>query len=540
MNLPTTFQALLSRADEDTLASLLGRDATRLLSVLDPALVRPSRLRDLVVDLRPPEELLRNPEARKTIIHLLRKEEALDLATKLGLDPASPYEKLLNLSIRKGSRQENALFREFRIVPSGLTTPDPEPAPSTITPSYGLFEHQRRAVRTIRELLGRPPHRALLHMPTGSGKTRTTLNLICEELRRSEPSLVIWLAYSEELCQQTVTEFEEAWRQLGDRPLPAIRHWGPYNADHATSVDGLMVAGLGKMYQTIKRSYQSWARLADRTTLVVIDEAHQAVAPTYQAVLELLVERHSETRLLGLTATPGRTWNDLDEDGRLSDFFARQKVSLQIPDYQSPIDYLVDEGYLARVTFRSLHYHGGSEIDRRDIEDLSEAIDIPSSLLKQLALDEQRNLLVLSHVEELASRHQRVLVFAATVEHARLLAVVLRARGLDAAAVTGATPGPERERLIRRYRAPSEECRILCNFGVLTTGFDAPLTSAAVIARPTKSLVLYSQMVGRAMRGRRAGGNDRAEIVTVVDTNLPGFRNITEAFENWEDVWDEP
>jgi len=78
---------------------------------------------------------------------------------------------------------------------------------------------------------------------------------------------------------------------------------------------------------------------------------------------------------------------------------------------------------------------------------------------------------------------------------------------------------------------------VMCNYGVLTTGFDAPEISAAVIARPTKSLVLYSQMVGRATRGIKAGGNETCTISTVVDTNLPGFGDIAEAFMNWEDVW---
>ncbi len=130
-----------------------------------------------------------------------------------------------------------------------------------------------------------------------------------------------------------------------------------------------------------------------------------------------------------------------------------------------------------------------------------------------------------------------MLVFAATVEHSRLLATVLRARGHDANEVSGATPPAERERRIRRFRANEDRPQVLCNYGVLTTGFDAPKTSAALIARPTKSLVLYSQMVGRATRGPRAGGNEVAEIVTVVDTVLPGFGSMAEAFNNWEDVW---
>ena len=73
----------------------------------------------------------------------------------------------------------------------------------------------------------------------------------------------------------------------------------------------------------------------------------------------------------------------------------------------------------------------------------------------------------------------------------------------------------------------------MCNYGVLTTGFDAPRTSAAVIGRPTLSLVLYSQMIGRALRGPKAGGNKYAEIVTAVDPEFPGFGKVEKAFRNW-------
>ena len=87
------------------------------------------------------------------------------------------------------------------------------------------------------------------------------------------------------------------------------------------------------------------------------------------------------------------------------------------------------------------------------------------------------------------------------------------------------------------YKSDDESPKILCNFGILTTGFDAPKTSAALIARPTMSLVLYSQMVGRALRGRLAGGNNTAEIVTVIDEGIEQFNSIESAFSNWEDVW---
>ena len=139
----------------------------------------------------------------------------------------------------------------------------------------------------------------------------------------------------------------------------------------------------------------------------------------------------------------------------------------------------------------------------------------------------------------MTKRHSRIIVFAPSVACARLQAAILLAQGHKAQVVTGVTPANERERIIRQFRSNSPESMILCNYAVLTTGFDAPQISAALIARPTRSLVLYSQMVGRATRGPKAGGNEEAEIITVVDPHLPGFGDITEAFTNWEDVWHE-
>lgn len=537
------FDQLLSRADDDTLQSLLGRPIVRLLTELDSQLGRPSKLRGLVTELRHPSGLLRDRVVRSRLVQLLKPDEARALCDALGLDldaDGSPYLELAKLRPRKGSRAEEQLFSFFGVAAEPTASYDPGTLNTTeVTPDYGLFEHQRDAVDRLSSAVSSPPHRAVLHMPTGAGKTRTALNLIVDELRRNEPSLVIWLAYSEELCEQTASEFTQAWAHLGNRPVTLHRYWGNREANISDIRDGFLVAGLGKMYSSVRSEYGFFSKLADRTRLVIIDEAHQAIAETYQAVLELLVDRHPETRLVGLTATPGRTWNDIEEDERLAEFFGRNKIGLRLPGYENPVRYLVDNGYLADADFVPLLYDGGLELTERDLRDIQESIDVPASILARLADDEQRNLLIVTRLEQLARRHSRILVFATTVEHAETLAVVLRARGVHADAVTGTTPRPERERLIRGFRSDADDVRVLCNYGVLTTGFDAPRTSAALIARPTKSLVLYSQMVGRATRGPRAGGNPSAEVVTVVDTELPGFRDMSEAFTNWEDVWDD-
>ena len=108
---------------------------------------------------------------------------------------------------------------------------------------------------------------------------------------------------------------------------------------------------------------------------------------------------------------------------------------------------------------------------------------------------------------------------------------------MDAGVITAATDPDDRSTVIDRFRTRSNEPMALLNYGVLTAGFDAPATSCVVVARPTLSVVLYSQMVGRGLRGKRVGGNDTCEIWTVVDTKLPGFRSVADAFQNWEELW---
>ena len=153
-------------------------------------------------------------------------------------------------------------------------------------------------------------------------------------------------------------------------------------------------------------------------------------------------------------------------------------------------------------------------------------------------MSEQYVTAVLDAVEGLLrAGHRRVLVFAAAVEHARVLTAILVARDIRSNVVTGLTPERVRERAIRTFKSDDEMPMVLVNFGVLTTGFDAPKASAVVIARPTQSLVLFSQMVGRAIRGPKAGGTEACEIVTVVDPSLPGFGDVAAAFLNWEDIW---
>jgi superfamily II DNA or RNA helicase len=534
------FDDLLLRADEETLQTLFGSSSFSLLKLLDSGFATSNRKWEVLMELRSPEILLLTQFSRDILLKLLYPAEAKTLALICGVrDYSDVYQALVQVKFRRGSEKESVLFDFFElVVPQKTKALVESPSSESTLPSYSLFSHQRCAAQQVKHCLAREPRRVLLHMPTGSGKTRTAMNIIADHLRLHEPTLVVWLAYSEELCDQAATEFQRSWKYLGNRELNLYRFWGNHNLEFDDRVrDGIVVAGLSKVYSRLKKSIQFINQLGSRSSLVVIDEAHQAIAKTYKLVLEILVEPYQHSALLGLTATPGRTWADINADAELAHFFAQQKVTLEVPGYKNPIDYLVKEKYLAQTNYRSLLYQSGLDLSAQDLQRIEEDLDLPQYLLNRIADDEQRNLRIILEIEDLVKRHKRILVFAISVEHATLIASVLKVRGWQAEAVTANTPSLERDRIITNFKENSSEIKIICNYGVLTTGFDAPQTSAAVIARPTRSLVLYSQMVGRAIRGVKAGGNETAEIVTVIDKDLPGFGSVAEAFSNWEDVW---
>jgi len=529
-------QTLLRTAERAALLELIGPSIMDTIRAFDPSLGSDDRLGELAAKLIEPSEALRDAQMRERIVRMLPPAKARELGQRLGVnDGRKLYDDLCSIAAdRKALAVLYSFFGVVRDLRAPVTTaPDIKKAPA----GYSLFDHQRAAADRVMKSLADAPRKVVLHMPTGAGKTRTAMHIVAAHLREHEPTVVCWLAQNAELLDQAADEFENAWRSLGNREADLARFWGHRKPDVLSVRDGIIVASLGKMSALGKRDPNTLLGLADRVSLTIIDEAHQAVAPTYEAILTALHSKCPGNALLGLTATPGRSWSDIDEDRKLSDYFDGHKVTLDVKGYDDPVTFLIDRKYLARPTFVTLNSDSGLELSDADVRKLSSEIDIPKQILDRLALDAKRNLKIISSVEDLASRHRRIIVFAPSVENARMLDAILSLRGHEVFSVTGESKIPERERIIKRFKSNASQTMVIVNYGVLTTGFDAPSTSAAVIARPTRSLVLYSQMVGRATRGKLAGGNDEAEIVTVVDPHLPGFGSIADAFKNWEDVW---
>ncbi|MEV4323105.1 DEAD/DEAH box helicase [Microbispora rosea] len=405
------------------------------------------------------------------------------------------------------------------------------PLPTGAAPAYGLFPHQRRAIAEARSLLRKGRTRLLLHMPTGSGKTRTTLSMVSDFLREHEGRPVLWLASTRELLEQAAREFHRAWAALGNREVPILAAWSGQEWRSDDLTDGLLVASLQTIYA--RRAEPGFLRdLARRVGLIIFDEAHQAIAPTYrQVVQELSLAGQPITPIIGLSATPGRTFVGSPADEELAAFFEHTKIELDTADggAAGPVEYLIQQGYLAKPEFRLLG-------ELPDVEDEPFAdSDDPAEL--GMDEDDYLNEVTAATLQLAKESHRRIIVFAASVELAHVIAATLRAAGVLADAVDGTTAPEIRDTVIRMYKSTAPVIRVLVNYGVLTTGFDAPQTSAVVIARPTRSLVLYSQMVGRGIRGPKAGGNKKAVVVTVVDPSVPAFGSIAAAFMHWEDLW---
>lgn len=393
-----------------------------------------------------------------------------------------------------------------------------------------LADFQRELFERLLQVLRAPEddNRAILTLPTGAGKTRTAVEALLS-WRQSRPDrpIVLWIAQSDELCEQAVQALREVWFDLGHgdasfrESLTIGRLWGARNA--VPWECGAVVASIQKLYSAASGdgsdlTSEDLQILGENTGVVVIDEAHRALAPSYGTVLSALGfnfrQKQAKTSLIGLTATPRRV--SADETLRLRRRFHNNVLS--VPSLgEDPVQTLRGQGVLARIDFESLDY----DAERIDLaataayskfyEDFE---DVHPDLLRRLGEEHLRNRRLVQRLLALEPSWP-VLVFACSVQHAQAMTSLLQRGGRSAACVLGSTRPATRRATIERFR--SNQLSVLCNYGVLTTGFDAPSVRCVVVARPTASPILYEQMVGRGMRGPAFGGTNQCLVIDVDD-----------------------
>ena len=527
--------SIVLRFSPETLKLLLGEDTLALAREIDARLMESDSLRRLVLGADNGFSLLMDTTGWTQVVDNLSQRDAASLCGSLGLTGPNSYELLDEYRFA----QQNEVHQRRTLNFFNVELPE-EPHVETVqsvtrvNPEYGLFDHQRFPAQEVLRNLKKDDGRCILHLPTGGGKTRTSMVVVCRWLLENPGSCVVWLASSRELLEQASAEFERAWSKMGDREIEILRAWGSADLDAMEYEDTFVVGGLLKMSMALRNRPEAFTALLSKVSLVVFDEAHQALAPTYQQLVEFLVGENRGVALLGLTATPGRTPHNEEQDQHLAEFFSFNRVTISMSGFANPIDYLTAEGYLAHATYIDVKYEADGGVAGVTSRQLDE---IDDDLLEELGDDQLRNAELVRAAIALSERHQRILLFAPSVKSARQISLVLRALSIDSYSLDGTTSDLLRRTLVEKFRGNSSGCQVLCNFGVLTTGFDAPRTSCVIIGRPTKSVVLYSQMVGRAIRGLKVGGNQNADIVTVVDTSLRGFGAVSEGFAFWNHKW---
>ena len=161
---------------------------------------------------------------------------------------------------------------------------------------------------------------------------------------------------------------------------------------------------------------------------------------------------------------------------------------------------------------------GGILLTARDMEHVKQFGEFGLDTIKWIGNIPARNRLILDMIREMNSKHGRkkILFFGCSVEHSRLIAVLLKAlHGMRAAYIDSRTDADSRAASIEQFR--SGDLEVLCNYGVLTAGFDAPNIDCVFVGRPVRSTLLYTQMIGRGMRGTRSGGTKDVVIIDIDD-----------------------
>ena len=408
----------------------------------------------------------------------------------------------------------------------------------------GLHDYQRKVVGNVRSLIqsdgalgGR---RGMISMPTGSGKTRVAVQAVVEAIREDGfDGGILWVADRDELCEQAVEAWRQVWSSEGTQAtqLRISRMWAGQPQPLPTTTLHVIVASIQTLVAKIERDPDSYEFLAD-FKLLVFDEAHRSVAPTFTSVMQDLGltrwRRPKEPFLIGLTATPYRG-HDERETTRLVNRYSRNRLDTGAFASGHP-EVVIRELQAMRILAQADHstIEGGHfSLSADEMRQSATAPWLPDSVQNRIADDTDRTRRIVGEYMNRIDPDWPTLIFATSVEHSRIVAALLTSKGIKARAVSAGTDPSSRRRIVEEFRAG--EIKALVNYSIFREGFDAPKTRAIIVARPVYSPNLYFQMIGRGLRGVKNGGNDRCLILNVRD-NISNFKRRL-AFSDLDWLW---
>lgn len=414
----------------------------------------------------------------------------------------------------------NEFFREYDLVKArkGGQTNDPAP-------------HQSKALEALWNWYwakSKDPKGGILVLPTGGGKTFTATHFLCRG-PLSDGYKVLWLAHTHHLLEQAFYGFEnlvglvaEPRDSLSARVVSGTI--GHFPVHTIKPQDDVVIASLPTACNAALNGHaklEGFLKAAKGKLVVVFDEAHHSPAPSYRKLLDYLRQRCPQMFLLGLTATP--TYSDDKKQGWLLKLFPQGIV------YQVEPRQLMAAGVLSRPVLEESATEFTPEFDEREYQKwLGSNRDLPDDIVTRLAEAKERNDKIVAQYVQNRKKYGRTIIFADRWYQCEYIREALRKRGIKADAVyshvysdySGAEArnrrtSDENAKVLQQFRQGKLE--VLLNVRMLTEGTDVPQVQTVFLTRQTTSQILLTQMIGRALRGPKFGGTDKAYIVSFID-----------------------
>ena len=559
----------------ESLKDFLGRDLVDSLIEWDagkgPAMTK-AKLVDMIINIYG-ISIFKNRAFREELLRTMKKDEILefreDFSEQYALceDMETLVKVISNTKWRKDSKVTQKFLKYFNYASEMFFAENhSEISPINQIQSfdrfYELLDYQyvirQKALNILQSNL--KLRRFLIHMPTGTGKTKTATHIISHYYNYCLKSkgLIVWVAHTSELLDQAYDTFVSVWKNIGNGEINTYKLWGEYDFEIPEKMDGLLVCGIQKLQSIASNNPEAFNRIVKNAKLVVYDEAHKAAASQTREVIERFLRRTPEMddcSLMGLTATPGRSTADSFDNDLLVSMFGNKIISIDTKLMNaismSPqeaanakvetdiIKYFQNRGVLAKIRKEQLSYpEKFSDEELKNIKVIATNNgydDFSKKALETIGKNKSRNLRILQKLRELNRDHIPTIVFACSVQHGQLLSSMLLLENIPNALVIGEMTSIDREDAIRKFKDRNDETNIIINYEVLTTGFDATNIECVFITRPTQSVVLYSQMLGRGLRGPQMGGKAECLLIDIKD-NLDQY-DENMAFSHFDNYW---
>ena len=408
--------------------------------------------------------------------------------------------------------------------------------------TFGLENFQIRIKNKLINSINYNNFKAIVHMPTGSGKTKTTIATLIQHNLKTQflnQNFIIWLAHSDELCDQAKDSFEELWRLYGTGDMPLIRLKDQKLNEINILSGGIIICTYSKLHRM--RVNMNGAKILEtirnKSMFIVADEAHMVPALTFTESIEF-ISKLDFTFLIGLSATPGGYY--VDQTEKLSNYFLKNKITITDDEDKElegdePINFLQKQGVLSYIKTHQVKTDFNFEFTPEEQERILNSFDegLSPELIKKMGEDVERNICIFGELSNLYEQNLSTIVFACSLKHTKLLHKICILSGMKVAKIDDKTSSQNRKKIVQDFK--NKEIKIIFNYGVLSTGFDAPGTEAIMIARPTTSPVIYSQMLGRGLRGPKFGGKTECLLIDLKDNllGLPDEKSCFTLFDNY-------